>query len=124
MTDDAGIPLPEHGETNGMALAAMITGVVGFVLAFIPLVGLLSWIICPAAVILGFLAIGKPVGKGMAITGIITGILGFLVCIAWVVLVAAIGTAATGAAEEHGIDSDTILGHIGASGVPAYYTKS
>lgn len=119
--DPLGTPPTENGETNGMALAAMITGIVGFILAFIPLIGFLSWIICPVAVILGFLSIGKSTGKGMAITGIITGILGFLVCIAWVTLFAAIGAAASGAAEENGIDSNTIFDQISAAPPPAYH---
>ena len=94
---------------NGLALTAMITGIIGLILAFIPLIGFLSWIICPIAAILGFIALGKSTGKGMAITGIITGILGVLVCIAWITIFAAIGSAAGELAENEDINAEAIL---------------
>jgi len=94
---------------NGLALAAMITGIVGLILSFIPLIGFLSWIICPIAAVLGFIALGKSTGKGMAITGIVTGILGVLVCIAWITIFAAVGSAVNDMAGGDEVNAEAIL---------------
>ena len=79
-----GAPMP-YGPppSSGMAIAAMILGIVGLVL---PCVGL--WMISPIcsilAVILGFMAKGKVQagtgsGKGMAIAGIVCGFVGIAI---------------------------------------------
>lgn len=112
MSDEIGTAPAGEEQSNGLALAAMITGIVGLILAFIPLIGILSWIICPVAAVLGFIAMGKATGKGMAITGIVTGILGILVCIAWVMGLAALGSAASAVADENNIDTEAILEEI------------
>ena len=62
----------------------------------IPLIGMLSWILGPAGLIMGLLAVNKPGGKGLAIGGIVTSVLAVLVCILWVVGVGAM-VAASGA---------------------------
>jgi hypothetical protein len=73
-------------QTNGMAIAALVIGIGSMVLAIIPVIGFLSWILSPLAIILGAIALRKVVGKGLAIGGIITGVIGVLICIAWVLL--------------------------------------
>jgi hypothetical protein len=92
-------------QSNGLATAAMVLGIVGLVLAFIPLLGLLSWAICPAAIIMGAMSVNKATGKGFAITGIITGIIGLLICIAWVTAFAAIGSAAMDEVEKSELET-------------------
>ena len=77
-----------QNETNGMATAAMVIGIIGLVVSIIPVLGMIAWLLCPLAIILGFIARGKPVGKGAAMTGIITGGIGLLISIAWVTLFA------------------------------------
>lgn len=67
---------------NGMGLAAMIIGIVGMLLALIPIIGFISWILAPLAIVFGLIGLNRS-GKGFAITGIITGGLGLLICIAW-----------------------------------------
>jgi TM2 domain-containing membrane protein YozV len=94
-------------QSNGLATAAMVLGIVGLVLAFIPLLGLLSWALCPAAIITGAMSVNKATGKGSAITGIITGIIGLLICIAWVTAFAAIGSAAIEEAEKAKLETAT-----------------
>lgn len=70
---------PQNSETtNGLAIASMITGILGLLGAWAFFGGLPAI----AAVILGIIALKKPGGKGMAITGIVTGglgIVGFLI---------------------------------------------
>lgn len=67
----------------------MVLGIIAIVLAFIPLVGLLSFLLGGLALILGIVGLVKKRGKGQSITGIITG--------AAALIVAGVVTALTGA---------------------------
>jgi hypothetical protein len=88
-------------QSNGMAIAALVIGIGSMVLAIIPVIGFLSWILSPLAIILGAIALRKTVGKGLAIGGIITGVIGVLICIAWVALFgAALNSMPAGTMEE------------------------
>ncbi len=88
-------------ESNGMAIAALVIGIGSMVLAIIPVIGFLSWILSPLAIILGAIALRKTVGKGLAIGGIITGVIGVLICIAWAAAFGAVINAMpAGAMEE------------------------
>ena len=64
----------ERPATNGLAIAALVLGILGVVLNIIPLIpygfGFL-------AIIFGVIGMNKPVGKGMAISGLILGIITF-----------------------------------------------
>jgi hypothetical protein len=77
-------------QSNGMAVGALIIGICSMVLAIIPVIGFLSWILSPLAIILGAIALRKAVGKGLAIGGIVTGVIGVLICIGWVLFAATI----------------------------------
>lgn len=73
---------PTGHTTNGMAIASLIVGIVGFLTsAFI--VGTLFGII---AIILGIIGLKKPGGKGLSIAGIITGTIGFLSGLAFTII--------------------------------------
>lgn len=75
--------------TNGLAIAAMIVGIVAVTSGWIPFWGIL---VGAAAVVLGVLGLKKVSGKGLAITGIITGSLAVLTSLAvTVVFVIALG---------------------------------
>jgi len=74
----------QGGGSNGLAIAALVLGIIGL---------LLSWLIVPAilsilAIIFGFLGRSKAKnqphvgGTGMAIAGLVTGIIGVLIAIA------------------------------------------
>lgn len=78
------VPVPETqpstpptptGSINGLAIAALVVGIVATLTGFIPFWGLIVGI---AAITLGILGARKATGKGMAIAGIITGGLGAL----------------------------------------------
>ncbi len=93
-------PQPQYGQQqpqggNGMAIAALVLGILGFIGGFF-VVGALLGVV---AIILGFIARwkvkrGEATGGGMALAGIILGILGVLIAVAFVALGAALFNAA------------------------------
>lgn len=79
-----GYPPHAYPPSNGLATASMVLGIVALVLTFIPIIGLLAWILAPLALILGFVGMSKPnLPKGQAIAGVITGGLALLMCLLW-----------------------------------------
>ena len=88
----------QTGESSGVGIGALICGIIGLVLCWVPIVGLIVSIV---AVVLG----GKgrrtlPEGKkGMALAGFILGIIGLvisiIVLIAWIVTIAILGSVAS-----------------------------
>lgn len=71
--------------SNGMAIASLVLGIIALLMALIPVVGMLSWLLAPAGLITGFLAMGKPTGRGLAIGGLVTSGIALVICILWVV---------------------------------------
>lgn len=82
-------PPPAHSESNGMGIASLVLGILSILLGWIPIIGLVSWILAPLGLIFGFIALGKT-NKGLAIGGLITSGIGLLICIAWVTFLGAI----------------------------------
>lgn len=70
---------------RGMALSALIVGIVAFITGLLPVVGLLIGL---AAIALGTIAIIKKQPKGFAVTGIILGAIALLASIAMTIGVA------------------------------------
>lgn len=79
-------------QPKGLAITALVLGIVavvgGMIFGWIPFVGGIITVLCGlAALILGFIAIGKKQSKGMSITGLILGGVGVLagigIIIAW-----------------------------------------
>ncbi|WP_018923020.1 DUF4190 domain-containing protein [Salsuginibacillus kocurii] len=62
----------EKPEGNGLAVTALVLGIVGVALNFIPFLPYLLGIL---AIIFGYLGMSKPVKKGMAKAGLILGII-------------------------------------------------
>jgi len=77
---------PEHADP-AVGLISLAIGISGLVLAFIPLIGFLSWVLSPAAIVTGVMSLKQPVARRLGIAGIVTGTLGLIVCILWAVLV-------------------------------------
>jgi hypothetical protein len=74
-----------------MALGALICGILGLLIAFIPFLGYGGSLLGLAGIVLGFLGLGAAkrqagAGKGMAIGGIVTGVLSILISVAWTFL--------------------------------------
>lgn len=82
-------------QSNGMAVASLVLGILSILFVWIPFIGLVSWILAPIGLVLGLVALNKPFGKGMAIAGSICSGIGLLGCIGWVVLIGAAAAAAS-----------------------------
>jgi hypothetical protein len=83
-------------QSNGMAVASLVLGILSILFVWIPFIGLVSWILAPVGLVLGLVALNKPFGKGMAIAGSICSGVGLLGCIGWVVLIGAAAAAGSG----------------------------
>ncbi len=91
---------------NGLAVASLVLGILALVTVWIPILGMIAWILAPLGLVLGLVALSKPIGRGMAIAGAVCSGLGLLGCIAWVLLIGA--AAATG-------DTTTIVSDDGTT---------
>ncbi len=76
---------PAVTPSNGLGVASLVLGILSIIFGIIPFVGLISWILAPLGLILGFVGMGKPYGRGITIGGIVTSGVGLLICILWVV---------------------------------------
>lgn len=104
MTDPDTTTIPNTGPTNvhvhvapqdtGLAIASLILGVFAICTVWIPFVGLVAWILAPLGLILGLVALKRPVGpgRGVAIAGVVCSAIGLLGCIGWIVLIGALTT--------------------------------
>lgn len=75
-------PAATGGGTPGIAVAALILGILALLTGWIYVGGLLGI----AAIVLGIISLKKPGGKGMGLAGIILGVLGLLGAILMVIL--------------------------------------
>lgn len=82
-------------KSNGMAVSALVLGIVGLALGLVPFLG---WFLLPAwilAIIFGAVGLKKLQSKGMCWTGIVLGIVTFLYKFGFWILVA-IGASSSG----------------------------
>ncbi len=101
MTDPNVTTGPQAGATNvqvhvapqdtGLAVASLVLGVFALCTVWIPFVGLIAWVLAPLGLILGLVALKRPVGpgRGVAIAGVVCSSIGLLGCIGWVLLIGA-----------------------------------
>jgi hypothetical protein len=95
---------PAATGTNGIAIAAMIIGIIALLISWIPILGVLAGVL---ALVLGFVGRSKarkfPAvgGNGAAITGIVTGILATLISIAVTIALFAFGSTFMGSFESY-----------------------
>lgn len=95
-------------KTNGLALAALIVGVVGLFLCWIPFLGLVVGLI---AVVLGFLGMKKSTeagGRGLAIGGIAVGALTALIGLVFTVITLFVVKAANDNVDDWNDELDRI----------------
>jgi hypothetical protein len=76
---------PPSPPSNGLATGGFVTALVGAVLALIPLVGIVSWLICPVGLVLSVVGLvmagGRGgVGRGLGIAGVALAVVGLVVC--------------------------------------------
>jgi hypothetical protein len=74
---------PPKPDRNSLGKAAFIIGLIGLALSFVPIVGFVSWLLAPLAIIFGLIALRRP-SRSLAIVGIITGLVALFVCYSWV----------------------------------------
>lgn len=70
----------------GMAAASLILGVFGLMFVWIPLIGMIAWVLSPLGLVLGLVALGNPNGRGVAIAGVTCSAIGLAACAAWAAL--------------------------------------
>ena len=85
-----------QAQSNGLAVASLVLGILSILFVWIPFIGLVSWILAPIGLVLGLVALNMPFGRGMAIAGSICSAIGLLGCIGWVVLIGAAAAAGSG----------------------------
>ncbi len=84
---------PAPTQSNGLAIASLVLGILSIIFGIIPVIGFISWILAPVGLVLGLVALNKPTGRGMAIAGAVCSGIGLLICILWVVGIGALGAA-------------------------------
>lgn len=74
--------------SNGLGLTGFIVGLIGLLLSFIPLIGVVAWPLVILGIIFSAIGIakaskGRATNKGLSIAGIVVSIIGLVVCILW-----------------------------------------
>lgn len=99
----AAAPAPAPA-TNGVAIAALVIGIIAILISWVPALGALAGIL---ALVLGFVGRSKAkktpanVGSGQALTGIVTGILATLISIGVTIALVAFGSSFMGTFETY-----------------------
>ena len=74
----------EQRGTDGVAIAALVTGIVGILASLVPFIGaLFSLPLGLAAIVCGIVALRRGVQRGLGIAGLVMGVVAFLITIAW-----------------------------------------
>ena len=69
-------------DNKSFGVVAFIIGLIGLVMVFIPLIGVVAWLLAPLAILCGGIAIRRSSGA-FGIIGLILGLLTLAVCISW-----------------------------------------
>jgi hypothetical protein len=81
-----------RADRNSLGKASFIIGVIGLVFSFIPIIGFVSWLLGPLAILFGLIALRKQ-NRSLAIAGCITGAIALFICVSWLNATKAVGTA-------------------------------
>lgn len=79
-------------DRNSLGKAAFIIGIIGLVLSFVPIIGFVSWLLGPLAILFGLIALRRS-SRSLAIAGIVTGAIALFICISWIKGTKAVGEA-------------------------------
>lgn len=76
--------------SNGIATGGFVVALIGAVLALVPFLGIVSWVISPVGLVLSIIGLTAAsrkdgAGRGLAIAGVILGGLGLLICVLWAI---------------------------------------
>jgi hypothetical protein len=77
--------------SNGLGITGFVLGLIGLLLSFIPIIGVVAWPLVILGIIFSGIGIakaskGRATNKGLAITGLVVSIVGLVVCILWTVV--------------------------------------
>ena len=90
-------PPAPPAQTNGMAIAALVCGVLGIVGSFIPVVMYFTAVLAVLGIIFGVMGMKKAKqigsGNGLAITGLVLGIVGTIFAIVGIICYASVACA-------------------------------
>lgn len=86
---------PQSADKTGFATTALAVGVVAVVFSFLPIIGVIAFVLAPIAIVFGVL--GRKSSKhGQSVAGMICGIVALIVSVIWLaVFSAAVGHAST-----------------------------
>lgn len=90
---------PPAQRSNGLATAGFVVALCGAVLAVIPLLGVVAWIVAPVGIVLSIVGLarsGEVGSRGLSIWGVVLGALGLLICMLWLVGFAAATSSTAG----------------------------
>lgn len=79
-------------DNNSLGKAAGIVGVIALIFSFIPIIGFVSWLLAPLALLFGLIALRrKP--RSWAIVGLVTGAIALAICFSWLSATESVGEA-------------------------------
>jgi hypothetical protein len=82
-------PTPSAPPTNGLAVAALVLGILALFFFWIPFLG---WIPALIGLVLGLVALQRPEGRGMAVGGVVCSAIALAIKIwFWVMVIGAFG---------------------------------
>ena len=79
----------DNGNNTSLApVTSLTTGLLALFTAWIPIVGLVAWVLAPIAIIFGILGVkrGKAEHKIMSIMGLVSGGIALLICFAYLLI--------------------------------------
>lgn len=79
-------------DRNSLGKASFIIGLIALIFSFIPIIGFVSWLLAPLAILFGLIALRRP-SKSLAIVGIITGAIALFICVSWINATKSVGQA-------------------------------
>jgi hypothetical protein len=70
----------KNNQGSGLAVGALITGIIGFLMAVIPCIGLIAIVPATIAVVLGIVGLSRPGNNhGMLVGGLVIGIIALMI---------------------------------------------
>jgi hypothetical protein len=78
---------PPPRPSGGLATGGFVVALVGAVLALIPILGIVSWVLSPLGLVLSLVGLNTiprgQQGRGLGVAGAILGAVGLLICMSW-----------------------------------------
>ncbi|HEX6360933.1 DUF4190 domain-containing protein [Actinophytocola sp.] len=83
---------PVAKPSNGLGLTGFILGLIGLLLSFIPLIGVVAWPLVILGIIFSAIGIakaskGRATNKGLSIAGLVVSVIGLVICIVWATVI-------------------------------------